>query len=206
MSNAEIVAEIDAYLLCLRQARDLLQGSNRVATRTVAGPKQAVAQVAGRTSASRATSRNLKVLRQRNSAPRKPRVGNKPIDLFTAPSTLASLASSAISGTPLQSETSEQKVAQLPAVENRAQYSLRLHPKRRKSAAIKETPMPASPLKSIAPFRVVVVSAEEVQKARRQAESAAVEHHRAPTTLRTGRLAFEALFKDEADSAVSAAV
>jgi hypothetical protein len=106
----------------------------------------------------------------------------------------------------MQSDISEQKEAQLPVAENRAQYPVRLHPKRRKSTAIKETPTPASPLKSIAPFRVVVVSAEEAQKARKHAASAAVEHHRAPTTLRTGRLAFEALFKDEADSAVLAAV
>jgi hypothetical protein len=47
MSIAEIVAEIDAYLLCLRQARDLLQASDRVATRTVAGPKQAVTKPRG---------------------------------------------------------------------------------------------------------------------------------------------------------------
>ena len=55
---------------------------------------------------------------------------------------------------------------------------------------------PATALTGPMPPRVVVVSAEEVKRERDRAAHSEVRRHRMPATGLSGRLAFEALFKD----------
>jgi hypothetical protein len=55
---------------------------------------------------------------------------------------------------------------------------------------------PASALAGPVYSRVVVVSAEEVKRERDRAVHSEVRRHRLPATGLSGRLAFEALFKD----------
>lgn len=206
MSITKAIAEIDAYLLCLRQVRDLLRGSDRVSARPVRAQKQAGIRVAKKASATGTTAQTLKVQHQRESRERKPGPECKTVESVVIPVHSSSDIISAKQLMPIQSGILTPRDRQLPVGRNSTRKEGRRHHKQLQPIAGTETPKPANPLKSHTPFRVVVVSRDEAQKARKQAEPVVVTRSRTPTTPQSGRLAFEALFNDNAKSSVASSV
>jgi hypothetical protein len=206
MSIAKIISEIDAYLLCLRQARDLLAGPNGVAGRPNAAHKQARAEVTKKTSTSAKAARLRKVQLRRESVQLKADAESKAVDLVVTRLDSALHKTGVIEMMPVRSGASVPQDVQLPVRRDRSQDAGLQRREQQKQAAAVESAKPARMLAGSAHLRVVVVSAEEAQKARKQTEYSAARHYRTPATPQSGRLAFEALFKDEADSAAAPSV
>jgi hypothetical protein len=132
---------------------------------------------------------------------RKADAESKDVELAVTPIDSAPDKAGAIQIVPVRSEASVPQEVQLPVRRERSQDAGRERREQQKQAAAVESAKSAKPLAGPTPLRVVVVSAEEAQKARRPAEYPVAVHFRTPATPQSGRLAFEALFKDDADSA-----
>jgi hypothetical protein len=206
MSTAEIITEIDAYLLCLRQARKLLDGSDGVARRHNVTRKQAPIEIMKTASAISITASSRKVQTHQRVARPKTNRGIKAASLV-----VASGRGVAVQMTPIQPEaTAELQIvgedALLASGPERTQDLGLRHSNRQAPAEVQESAKPVNALSNSAPYRVVVVSAEEAQKARERAARPAVNHQHVSASGLTGRRAFEALFTDATDSPVASSI
>jgi hypothetical protein len=203
MSTAEIITEIDAYLLCLRQARGLLAGPEGIARRRHPLRKRAVAKATEATLAPPPVARIRQVKARQKAVQQTTNAVNKAIDLVAVPDTMTAgqIASpqpeAAVPQSPIE------KDARLSAGRNRTQNAGRQQSGGQEQATTSEQAKSVNAISGSAPFRVVVVSAEEARKAREQAAYSIVKRPRASVAGLTGRKAFEALFNDESNSSAT---
>jgi hypothetical protein len=206
MAIADVIHEIDAYIARLSQARDLLAASLTGAlharesyrTKKVAVGKTAPAlpgkrRVADVKSRLNSAERKVKPARGPNdsaSEKRRPAApqaveAHQPLIAPTAPVPVQTLA---------PAQTVER--AELGAPRRRASRRV----VREISKAIPEIRKPANALSNSTASRIIVVSAAEVQRERERAAQSVAVRPRVSWTGQTGRVAFEALFKNEPDT------
>jgi hypothetical protein len=169
MSTAEIITAIDAYLLCLRQARELLDGSDEVARRHNVARKQAPIKVTKAALTTSTTALTRKVQAHQKLARPRTNQGRKAADLPAASGRIMTVPMTHIR----PEATTELPIAGEDALVSfgpkRAQDLGRRHSNRQTGAKVQESAKPVNALSNSAPYRVVVVSAEEAQKARERA-------------------------------------
>ena len=203
MPLAEIINEIDAYLLRLRQARDLL-----------AAPAITEQRSRGR-SRQTAISARRRVRATRNAQPLPEK--NLPTGITTRkPKPVAESLSGSQNRVSITVESAERNEPALSAPEpalhqiegalslqkeNRRATPQRRRPVRQKKALAK----PESPKRATAPSRPVptgwiVVSAEEAKRQREPEAPLAQLRSDTPSKGLTGKRAFEALFRDISES------
>ena len=204
MPIAEIIHEIDAYLSRLRQARELLSG------RTTKAPQGKLPRRKKKASVKRADPAS--------SAPR--RVGrnktrsNRPVEHRKEQKSLGGPVSQVSDAISLQTANTEQLarveperiipqevvITRLPA--SRRNRSPRLVGHRTAKQASRISPGPVLPAIALAGrtnARIVVVSADQVQRERAQAAQPVLQRPRIVSSGLSGRRAFEALFAESAD-------
>ena len=201
---AEILNEIDAFLLRLRQARNLLAASTITEQRSRARRRQTAISARKRVRATRSvqplpekkrpagiTTRKLKPaaenlhgLRNRVSVTVEAAERNEPA--FSAPVPAFDQVEGA---RPLQKE-------------NRRATPQRRRPARQEKATAKlePSPKPATTSNRPVPTGWIVVSAEEAKRQREPDARLAQLHSATPSRGLTGRRAFEALFGDTSES------
>ena len=197
MAIADIIKEIDAYVLSLRHARELLLPTSE------SGHKEKL---------------NLK---KRAPAPsgKPPMLENE--SRISRPATVRKILKERVEPVPVihrsvsrhDAKTGQPEIApaDLPQAQNAPQETLSsietnssvrsVRGSIRKPAFGRQANhvKPAIALAGSMDSRIVVVSAQEAQRERDQAAQSQVRRPRVPAVGRTGRLAFEALFRDETD-------
>ena len=206
MPIVDIIHEIDAYLLCLRHARDLLS-----APVTKAGGKRA-RRGQGKVKAAKADrvlSNKPRIQKNRSRSDRPAPQGKVAKRRVESVSPIRNAVTSR-AATPEQKPTATTELVPQQAVE-----SLVLSAKERRSPikrvlrgaakpaarAKLDNVKPAIALAGSMSSKIVVVSAEQAQREREQAAQSEVRRPRVPSAGLSGRLAFEALFKDATGSA-----
>jgi hypothetical protein len=209
MPIAEIIHEIDAYLLRLRQARELLSGRIReVPQKKLPRRKKKVGVT--RTDPTPSTKRQASEKNSRSNRPvahRKEEKGLGDPAAWVSSALPLSRTASTKQSTIVQLEpTIPQTLAitRLPA--SRRMSSVRSFRDRNAKGALRSSPEPGKPATALSGStnaRIVVVSAEQVQREREQAAQPVARRPRIPASRLSGRLAFEALFADPTDSSKS---
>jgi len=195
MSIIEIVAEIDAALFCLRQARDLLRGPERADARPVAGRKSAKVRVAKRSSTADIAAQIRQIPQQRETTERRAASEVSSSDSVVPLGDSPSDERTVIQATPIKQDTSIEAEAQLPVGPKRAQRADHRRGGRLRAASVTKTARLASPLESRGHLRVVVVSAEAAKKTRDKVTPVVMKHTLTPASPESSRRAFEALFR-----------
>jgi hypothetical protein len=200
MAIADIVQEIDAYIARLRQARELLAASltGELRARESYTTKQiAPEQTAPTPSAKRRTA---EARSRSKAAERKIEAAAIPID--PGSEQLSPVAPQAVEEQqPLIAPTA-------PAPVETPERAKLATPRRRTSSrgvravskANREPVKPTNALSSSMASKIVAVSAAELQRERERAAQSVAVRPKVSWTGQTGRLAFEALFKNEPDS------
>ena len=200
MAIADIVQEIDAYIARLRQARELLAASltGELRARESDTTKQiAPEQTAPTPSAKRRTA---EARSRSKAAERKIEAAAIPID--PGSEQLSPVAPQAVEEQqPLIAPTA-------PAPVETPERAKLATPRRRTSSrgvravskANREPVKPTNALSSSMASKIVAVSAAELQRERERAAQSVAVRPKVSWTGQTGRLAFEALFKNEPDS------
>jgi hypothetical protein len=213
MAIADIIQEIDAYIARLSQARDLLRASLTGAlhpresyrTRKVAVGKTAPAlpgkeRVGDVKSRLNSAERKIKPARGANASASEQRRPEPPQAVEAHQPLIAPTAPVPVE-TPAPAQTLERAE---PGTERAEPGTPRRRARRRVvreiSKAIAETRKPVNALSNSTASRVIVVSAAEVQRERERAAQSVAVRPRVSWTGQTGRLAFEALFKNEPDT------
>jgi hypothetical protein len=206
MAIAAIVNEIDAYLLCLRHARDLLLAPMTEAPRE-SEPRR---------------KRAVKATRTGRPLSSKPRIrGNKSrFDRMVAPTTTPKQrldSGSRVRGSVAPQEAIPQQMPVAVTVQKPQQYlriervpasdqpmfstrTVRRPVTKRAFGTILEKSKPAIALAGPVHSKIVVVSVEQAQRERERAAQSEVRRPCPPATGLTGKLAFEALFNDGNDT------
>jgi hypothetical protein len=203
MSISRIVTEIDAYLFRLRQARELLAGSEKAARQRHAPRKRVATRVTEAISAPSPVVRIQPIRVRQKAAQQTMNAANKAVDLVVMPD-----ATTAAQDVSFQPEAESllppiEKDMQFAAGRTRTENAERQQSGRQERATALEQAKPMNAISGSPSSRVVVVSAEEVRKAREQAAHFAVKRPRVSVAGLTGRKAFEALFNDESNSSAT---
>jgi hypothetical protein len=205
MPIAEIIHEIDAYLSRLRQARELLSGRLTEAPQTELPGHRKKALVRRPRPAPPATPQAGGNKSQSN----RPVVHQKEKNRIDEP---AAKVSSAVIPKPAHSEqsatvqpenTTPQNVAitRLPASRRIRSFGSVDHRTANRTIHTKPASIqPAIALAGPTNARIVVVSADQIQRERAQAAQPAIRRPRIAVSGLSGRRAFEALFADASDS------
>ena len=206
MAIADIIREIDAYIVRLRQARDFLAASltgaldargsyrtNKVRVGKTAPELRAKRRVRDLESRLDSADRTVKPARGPNDSASEQRRPVAPLAVEVH-QTLIAAADPAPVETPRPVETFA------PAELGTARRRGRRRVARETSGAIAETRKPANALSNSTASGIIVVSAAEVQRERERAAQSVAVRPRVSWTGQTGRLAFEALFKNEPDT------
>lgn len=202
MALSEIIGKIDAYLLCLRNARDILSPPNaegrreraprrkKMSTRDIAAPSS---RPRIQRDGSKGSARQEALVRGRiDPVSRPPRSAVSPTAKVPEQATIALTASA-----PQQaagravSSSSREKPQSIPVRARAARKTMTSKPAK---------VIPAIALAGSNPARIVVVSAEEVRSSRERAAESKIVQHPVPASRLTGRGAFDALFRDDTDS------
>ena len=204
MTIAEIISEIDAYLISLRHARDLLlvpkiSAQRKISNRgkkKVQGTKTATAVSSRAPIPEKKTRSNRPVLHGKRAEER--------VDLAPKAASAEAHPAAAPERPPIAvPKVAPQRTFEIKAFSPNDQKppvkSLRPRTPRRAFSARREKTKPATALTGSMASRVVVVSAEEVKRERDRLAVSVVRPKRAPTAGLTGRRAFEALFSDVPD-------
>jgi hypothetical protein len=209
MQIAQIIDEIDAYLLILRQARDLLLASKTGAShlkRPVRGEKKVVASTKPKLPTLSGKPRNhpsqSRSGRQRPKAQKRDgrahSIAAVPGPVAQQPVRPEQALSVATARIPAHDVNKDGQLPKTPIVlkARTRRMGTRGAISRKPNAAIK----PAIALAGSVHSKVVVVSAEQLQRQREQAATPPpVQRPRIPASGLSGRRAFEALFKSEGD-------
>src|SRR4051812_2414382 len=204
MTIAEIISEIDAYLISLRHARELLLVPKISAQRKM--PSGSKKKVQARKPPTALSSRvHIPEKQTPSSSPALQGKAKERVDLVSqVPGPVARPPAH-----PERPPTAPAKVApprtlEIKAISANEQKppAKSQHPRttRRAFVARPEKIKPATALTGSMSSRVVVVSAEEVKRERDRLAVSVVRPKRGPTAGLTGRRAFEALFNDVPDS------
>jgi|SRR5579863_8750639 len=201
MPTAEIIRQIDAYLSCLRDARDLLSTPAPAARRGRAtGGKKTVKR---KRTASPVSSRpRIQENKSRsNGVVHRPKKMEIPVDpVSPVPGPVARPAEDSVQP-PLATQPSALQGTvekEIPSGNKTKPPAKSPHP-RGMWRTLKTRPGKAGPATALAgapSARVVVVSAEELKREREQSASREVRRPPVSAARLTGKLAFEALFKD----------
>ncbi len=202
MPIAEIIVEIDAYLSRLRQARDLLSDgkAERPKTKTPRRKRKALARQ-NRPAISNPRRDDEDKTRSSHPAASVKKIGERLDTAAQIP--LAGAIDSSRREQPTSAEperTAEPSVVvtRLPARRRRISTRSERHRSANPAAGTKPDAIrPAIALAGPTNTKVVVVSAEQARQQREQGTPPAVRRPRLPASGLTGRMAFEALFKDE---------
>jgi hypothetical protein len=205
MTIAEIIDEIDAYLACLRHARDLLLAPMTKARREGESRRKRVVK-AGKTGqplSSKPRIREKKSRFDRKVAPAA--IPEQRVDSVSrvggpvAPQA-AELTQPLVAVTP-QKPQQDVPIERLPSSDRQmsSTRTARRRVTKRAFGTILET-KPAIALAGPVHSRILVVSAEQAQRERERAAQSEVRRPRVPATGLTGKLAFEALFNDGSDT------
>ncbi len=201
MPIAEIIDEIDAYLSRLRQAREFLLERIREAPQKRAPRRkkkviveQASPALSSRRGADENKSQSIHAIAHlKEIAKPTDASAQVPHSVARAPQIPREPAMIEPERTPQQSVV----MTRLPAKEPRASTRYLRH--RTATPPLSREPDKVKPPIALAgsmSSKVVVVSAEQVQREREQAARPAIRPPRTPSSGLTGKLAFEALFKD----------
>jgi hypothetical protein len=201
MPISRIVAEIDSYLFRLRQARELLAGSEKVARQRHASRKRVATRVTEAISVPSPVVRIQPIKVRQKVEQQTMNAANKAVDLVVMPDTIT--AALDVSFQPEAASPPIEKDMQLAAGRTRTENAERQQSGRQEQATALERAKPMNTISGSPSSRVVVVSAEEVRKAREQAAHFVVKSPRASVAGLTGRKAFEALFNDENNSSAT---
>jgi len=200
MPIAEIMHEIDAYLSQLRQARELLSG------RTTEAPQGKLPRRKRKASVKRADPAS--------SALRRVGRNNRPVEHRKEQKSLGGPVSQVSDAISLQTANTEQLarveperiiqqdvvITRLPASRRNRSFRLVGHRTAKQASRISPGPvLPAIALAGRTNARIVVVSADQVQRERAQAAQPVLQRPRIVSSGLSGRRAFEALFADSAD-------
>jgi hypothetical protein len=186
VSLDKIIAEIDEYLARLEMARDLLAGANRTVThRTVASKQHRNRAMQPETALRSRGSR-----RQASKRPRTGRRGNTNEGARTKqlspPAQDQALIPTNTAGPPLAERLPRPNASQRRT--------------RRRAAVVEPlTDRPAIARSDSSSCRIVVISPEEARQAREHAAQATPKPRFTRMIPSSGRLAFDALFRNEAD-------
>jgi hypothetical protein len=204
MPIAEIIHDIDVYLSRLRQARELLSGRTTEAPQTAPSQPKKKSRIK-RTNPASSNTRRTGGNKSRSNRPVVHRKGKKRLDEPAADVPTAAIAKSGHleqSATVQPENTTPPTVAitRLPA--SRRIRSSRSVGHRTANQTIHTKPAPIPPAIALARptnARIVVVSADQVQRERAQAAQPAIRRPRIALSGLSGRRAFEALFADASD-------
>lgn len=202
MSTAEIITEIDAYLLCLRRARQLLLGSSGIATRRATARKQAPIEAAKESSPTSAVARIRKVRARQRAAQRK-NMGSETVGLVATADSMAAVQTKQLESNSTSPQLPVRESVPSSAEPNHSEHARDRYGRRQNQVTVSENAKPRNALSSATASRVVVVSPEEAQKARERAAHPLVRQQRVSGVRLTGRAAFEALFTNVNDSSVA---
>ncbi len=204
MPIAEIITEIDAYLARLRQARELLLDRRTEAPqKTVPRRKRKVIvrQAAPAFSSKGRAYENKS--RSNHPVAHLNKVAKRIDTSAQVLSAVADKASDSEKPAIIEPERTVQQSAlirRLPAKEPSTSIrSVRHRTAKPALSTMRDKINPPIALAGPMSSKVVVVSAEQVQREREQAAHPAIRRPRTPSSGLSGRLAFEALFKDETD-------
>ena len=202
MAIADIIDAIDAYLLCLRNARELLLAPMTNARRKRASRSKRKVKV-GKTAPTVSSRRNEKKNRP-DRAVRERKIENERVDSLAQvrgavarqPAVPVQPLIAATAATP--QPTIEKEIVS-PKRQMASVRSVRHRTARTRISTKPENIKPAIALAGSMNSKIVVVSAEQAQRERDRAAQSEVRRPRPPATGLSGKLAFEALFKDEPD-------
>lgn len=203
MSISRIVAEIDAYFFRLRQARELLAGSEKVAGQRHASRKRVATRVTEAISAPSPVARIQQAKVRQKVVQRTTNAANKAADLVVVPDTTTAAQDVSFQPEAASPLSPIEKDTRLSAGRTRTEYAGRQQSGRQEQVTTLEQAKPMNTISGSAPSRVVVVSAEEVRKAREKAAQPIVKRPRVSVAGPNGRKAFEALFNDESNSSAA---
>jgi hypothetical protein len=203
MSTAKIVTQIDAYLLCLRQARGLLDSSEEIARRRHALHKRAVVKTTEATPVPSKEAHIQQVKVQRKAVQRKNNAANMAVDMVAAPDAVAAVEISSFQPEAAVPQSSVEKDVKLFAERKHTNNMARQKNNQWEQVVTSQRTKLVNAISGSALSKVVVVSAEEVRKAREQAAHPIVKTPRISVAGLSGRKAFEALFNDESNSAAT---
>jgi hypothetical protein len=200
MAITDIVQEIDEYIARLRQARELLAASltGELHTRESYNTKQ---------TAFGKTAPTLSVKRRAADARSRLKGAEGKVEAAGMPSDSGSEQPSPVA--PQAVEVQKPLIAPTaPAPVPTPERAKLASPRRRTSSrgvravskAIPQTVKPTNALSNSMASKIVAVSAAEVQRERERAAQSVAVRPRVSWTGQTGRLAFEALFKNEPDN------
>ena len=205
MPIAEIILEIDAYLSRLRQARELLSDgkTERPKTKT---PRRQRKILARQTKPAISNRRRADDGKSRSSHPvaAVKKVRERLDTTAQLPIAVALDSSRREQATVPEPERITEPsvvVTRLPARRGVASTRSERHRTAKPAAGTKPDAIrPAIALAGAMNTKVVVVSAEQARQQREQGTPPAVRRPRLPASGLSGRMAFEALFKDEPES------
>ena len=202
MAIADIVQEIDAYIARLRQARDLLAAS-------LTGELRARESYTTKQIASEETAPTLSGKRRSADARSRSKAAERKVEAAERPSDSGSEQLSPVA--PQAAEDQQPLIAPTapaPAPFETPERAKLATPRRRTSSrgvravskANREPVKPTNALSSSMASKIVAVSAAELQRERERAAQSVAVRPKVSWTGQTGRLAFEALFKNEPDN------
>ena len=200
MAIADIVQEIDAYIARLRQARDLLAAS-------LTGELRARESYTTKQIASEETAPTLSGKRRSADARSRSKAAERKVEAAERPSDSGSEQLSPVA--PQAVEDQQPLIAPTAPVPVETPERAKLaSPGRRTSSrgvravskANREPVKPTNALSSSMASKIVAVSAAELQRERERAAQSVAVRPKVSWTGQTGRLAFEALFKNEPDN------
>jgi hypothetical protein len=216
MPIAEIINEIDAYLCCLGQARDLLLAPMTEVQRKRA-PHRKRAVMIEKTARAASSEPRVQGIRSRSTSLASQQKTLKPVRVDIVSPASSSVARQAAKPERLQIEVAEptiqRAVAPLQTISTgvpsrpkqvRSIRSVRRNAPKPTVRTKVEVVKPAIALAGSMTSKIVVVSAEQARRERdRSAAQPEVRRPRVPATGLSGRLAFEALFSDAGDPSKS---
>jgi hypothetical protein len=200
MAIADIVQEIDAYIARLRQARELLAASltGELGARESYTTKQIAPELTAPTPSGK--RRTAEARSRSKAAERKVEAAAIPIDPGSeqlspvAPQAVEEQQPLIAPTAPVPVETPERAKLASPGRRTSSRGV------RAVSKANREPVKPTNALSSSMASKIVAVSAAELQRERERAAQSVAVRPKVSWTGQTGRLAFEALFKNEPDN------
>jgi len=206
MTIAEIINEIDAYLLCLRHARDLLLAPMTEARRERESRRKTAVKASkpGRPLSSKPRIRENKSRFDPMVAPATTPRQNVDPDSQVRGSVgpQAAVPEQPPVAVTAQKPQQDVTIERLPSSyrQRSSTRTVRRPVTKRALGTILENSKPAIALANPAHSKIVVVSAEQAQRERERAAKSESRRPRLPATGLTGKLAFEALFNDGNDT------
>jgi hypothetical protein len=201
---AEIINEIDEYLLSLKRARDLLAASRMTAQRSQARGRKTAISSGKRVRATRNVPPRSEMKLPVGIKTRKAKPASENLSRSRNGVSVTVQVAERIEPDPLAPERAPHQVEEALSLQKE---STRVTPRRRRSARQKKTstkidtsPKPATASRRPVPTGWIVVSAEEAKRQREPQEHLAQARSATPLRGLTGRRAFEALFGDTSEA------